>query len=213
MSWNSRTSLSSNFQDGDLRPGVYRIQNLYSETYLDIHEHSKELCCRPFRDLEPTRGLVRPHTLTRVIISDDHQWIILPYGSGYAVQRVDPGRPEQYCTFSNGFGDGTPLCVTPYPVAWRIEVAPEEQYSGFEYVRVFWGNTKQAWDLDGGDKGNGRKVQSYRDRWHKAWRLWKLVPVTIDRLQLEGALTASFGASSPPSYDGVTSSPGRGCSA
>jgi hypothetical protein len=50
---------SSIFQDGILKPGVYKIQNLYAETYLDVHLHSMELCCRPAKDLESGRGLVR----------------------------------------------------------------------------------------------------------------------------------------------------------
>lgn len=32
----------------------------------------------------------------------------------------------------DGFGDGAPLCVAPYPVAWRIEPSYDQ---GFEYVR------------------------------------------------------------------------------
>ena len=50
---------SSIFDDGKLKPGTYKIQNLYSQTYLDIHEHSRETCCRPVGDLENGRGLVR----------------------------------------------------------------------------------------------------------------------------------------------------------
>ena len=49
--------------------------------------------------------------------------------------QVDTGSPEQYCTLMDGLVDGTPLCVSTYPVAWRIEVAKEEEYSGYEYVR------------------------------------------------------------------------------
>ena len=48
------------FENGRLKPGIYKIQNLYTQTYLDIHEHSREMCCRPARDLEEGRGLVRP---------------------------------------------------------------------------------------------------------------------------------------------------------
>jgi len=34
----------------------------------------------------------------------------------------------------DGLGDGTSLCVSTYPVAWRIEVVKDE-YIGYEYVR------------------------------------------------------------------------------
>lgn len=56
---------------GTLKPGVYKIQNLYAETYLDIHEHSGGVCCRPFNDLEPGKGLVRLYEPSAVGISDD----------------------------------------------------------------------------------------------------------------------------------------------
>ena len=59
------------FKDGKLKPGIYKIQNLCSETYLDIHRHSREVCCRPARDLEDGRGLVSPHLPSVVRVSDD----------------------------------------------------------------------------------------------------------------------------------------------
>jgi len=71
MSQSSTSSFSSSFERGRLKPGVYKIQNVYAETFVDIHEHSKELCCRPHKDLEPKKGLVRSHRLTDVGASDD----------------------------------------------------------------------------------------------------------------------------------------------
>ena len=47
------------FEDGRLKPGSYKIQNLYTQTYMDIHEHSRELCCRSATALGEGRGLVR----------------------------------------------------------------------------------------------------------------------------------------------------------
>ena len=49
--------------------------------------------------------------------------------------QVDPGSPEQFCTLMDGFGNGSPLCVATYPVAWRIEIVKDEEYNGYEYVR------------------------------------------------------------------------------
>ena len=61
MIMNSTTSDSSSiFKDGKLKPGIYKIQNLYGQTYMDIHEHSREVCCRPATVLVEGRGLVRP---------------------------------------------------------------------------------------------------------------------------------------------------------
>ena len=45
------------FKDGKLRPGVYKIQNIVGQTYVDIREHARELCCRPATVLEG-KGLV-----------------------------------------------------------------------------------------------------------------------------------------------------------
>ena len=60
MTLHSHSDSLSVFKDGKPKPGIYKIQNLYSQTYLDIHEHSKELCCRPAQNLEEGKGLVRP---------------------------------------------------------------------------------------------------------------------------------------------------------
>ena len=59
------------FEDGRLRPGIYKIQNLYSQTFLDIHEHSRELCCRPATALADGRGHVRPFYWSVVRVPSD----------------------------------------------------------------------------------------------------------------------------------------------
>ena len=45
----------------ELKPGIYKIQNIHSETYLDIEVRSREVCCRPARDLGEGRGFVSRH--------------------------------------------------------------------------------------------------------------------------------------------------------
>ena len=45
--------------DGKLKPGLYKIQNLVSKTYVDIHEHTMKVCCRPASALEKDIGIVR----------------------------------------------------------------------------------------------------------------------------------------------------------
>jgi len=60
MTLSSTTDPHRIFENGKLKPGIYRIQNLRSETYLDVLQHSKELCCRPARDIGAKKGLVRP---------------------------------------------------------------------------------------------------------------------------------------------------------
>ena len=86
---NPKTSESlSIFKDGKLKPGFYKIQNLHSQTYMDVEERSREVCCRPVTTLEEGRGLVRPFWVSVTRVSDDYKWEIKPLGPGYSVQRV-----------------------------------------------------------------------------------------------------------------------------
>ena len=59
MTLTSTSDPSSIFENGKLKPGIYKIQNIYSETYLDIELHSREVCSRLERELGQGRGLVR----------------------------------------------------------------------------------------------------------------------------------------------------------
>ena len=59
------------FKDGKLKQGIYKIQNLYSQTYMDIHEHTRDVCCRPATALGEGRGLVCPFHRPVVHVSDD----------------------------------------------------------------------------------------------------------------------------------------------
>ena len=34
-----------------------------------------------------------------------------------------------------GLGNGSPISVTGYPAAWRVEVVDDDLHLGFEYVR------------------------------------------------------------------------------
>ena len=57
MTLTSIGGYTSIFKDGKLKPGLYKIQNIVSQTYLDMQEHNRELCCRPAAVLEGN-GLV-----------------------------------------------------------------------------------------------------------------------------------------------------------
>lgn len=46
------------FVDGNLQPGTYKVQNLASQTYLEVLEHSRVICCRPATVLSPKDALV-----------------------------------------------------------------------------------------------------------------------------------------------------------
>ena len=88
MTQNSTTDSPRIFENGRLKPGVYKIQNLFAETYLDVLQHSKQVCCRPTRDVEDGKGLVRPYLPFGIHVSDTQKWEIKPLGVGYTVQRV-----------------------------------------------------------------------------------------------------------------------------
>lgn len=60
MTSNSTNDSSSILRDGKLRPGIYKIKNIDTKTYLDIHERSMQVCSRPAEKLEEGGGLVRP---------------------------------------------------------------------------------------------------------------------------------------------------------
>ena len=65
----STSDSASIFHDGKLKPGIYRIQNIVSQTYLDIRNDSKQLCCRPAAVLEG-KGLVgsRSHSIPIAVV-------------------------------------------------------------------------------------------------------------------------------------------------
>ena len=84
----SSSASPSVFEDGKLRPGIYKIQNIYTETFLDIEVHSRDVCCRPAGSLGEGRGIVSCPSWSGVYVSDDHKWDIRRFGAGYTVQRV-----------------------------------------------------------------------------------------------------------------------------
>jgi len=187
MALTSTNDSSSIFKDGKLKPGIYKIQNIYTETFLDIDVHSRDVSCRSATALGEGRGL----------------WEIKPLGAGYSVQRVEPGKPAQFCVLLRGVGDGArpSLGVTPYPTAWRLAIVEDEEHRGFEYVRFHWETTDVAWDLKGGSANDGTKVILFKDAPpRRAWRIWKLLPAGVQGPSQSPSET--LGSGSPPSYDG-----------
>jgi len=183
MTLTSTSNPFSILKDGKLKPGVYKIQNLYHQNYLDVEEHSRKMCCRPARDLEDGRGL----------------WEIKNLGVGYTVRRVEPGKPDQFCNPMEGINDGTQLYVAAYPIAWRIEVVDDDEHRGFEYIRVYWGTTKRAWDLA---YTTGTRVSMWMDSRPVSWRIWKLISVKAEgTLAPSKSSTETQGSGSLPPYD------------
>jgi len=88
MTPNPASHCPSILKDGELKPGIYKIQNIYTETFLDIHVHSREVCCRPAKDLGEGRGLVSRYLSSVLHVSDGEKWEIKRFGGGYTVQVV-----------------------------------------------------------------------------------------------------------------------------
>ena len=59
MTFTSTDNPFSIFENGKLKAGTYKIQNLHTDGFVDIHERTKELCCRPVKELGEGRGMVR----------------------------------------------------------------------------------------------------------------------------------------------------------
>jgi hypothetical protein len=50
--------------------------------------------------------------------------------------QFEPGKPEQFCTVMNDSLKGSPLSVTAFPVAWRVEIVSDDKHRGFEFIRL-----------------------------------------------------------------------------
>ena len=87
MTLRSTSDSSSILENGKLKPGIYKIQNIQSEAYLDIEVPTREVCCRPAQNLGEGRGFVRRHP-SSLLVSDDQKWEIKNLGAGYTVQMV-----------------------------------------------------------------------------------------------------------------------------
>ena len=158
MTLTSTGGYTSIFKDGKLKPGVYKIQNIASQTYVDLQEHTRELYCRPATVLEG-KGLVGslPRSAHIAVIATIFSGKFTLWVPGIAYIRCslncisirlgctgrhnsqhEPGKPEQYCVALRRLTDGSgrgPVSVSPFPVAWRLEVARDERYRGCEYIR------------------------------------------------------------------------------
>jgi len=71
MTYNSPNTGPSIFQGGKLKPGIYKIQNLASGTYVDTKDDVRELCGRPTTALEDGRGQVKTATRPTTGVADN----------------------------------------------------------------------------------------------------------------------------------------------
>ena len=143
------------FEDGKLKPGIYKIQNIVGQTYLEVRDHSKQLCCRSATTLKDGNGLVRSCLIWFVYCGSKlfpvgdmsfRAWIHHTQGMALIAlwfncsalnetMQLEPGKPDQFCMMLDGLGNGTSISVAAFPVAWRVEVVNEKRYRGWDYVR------------------------------------------------------------------------------
>jgi hypothetical protein len=73
-----------NSENGKSKPGVYKVQNLNSETHLDVLRHSKEVCRRPTKGFEDGGGGARTSVsestisgsrIRRLKMGDQRVWV------------------------------------------------------------------------------------------------------------------------------------------
>jgi len=185
MTPHSTTDSTSIFENGKLKPGIYKIQSLKSETYVDIELDARGVCGRPTGDLGEGRGL----------------WEIKSLGAGYTVQYVEPGKPQQFCTPTLG-SEYSQIVVTAHPVPWTIKVVDDDKCRGFEYVRIFWGTMDFIWNLTYGSAENGTKVCTAPITEYMSQRTWRLIPVKVEGALSTSQLLSEVLGSGPPSYNG-----------
>ena len=87
MTFNSTSGCSSILEGGKLKPGIYKIQNINTEAYVDVEVATRELCGRLAQNLGEGRGFVCRHLLS-LFIYDDKKWEIRSSGAGYTIQMV-----------------------------------------------------------------------------------------------------------------------------
>ena len=88
MKYSSSNTSTSIYQYGKIKPGVYKIKNVVSGTFVDIKDDARELCGRPSSSLEASRGQVSLHVRLGTDVPNRKKWEILPLGAGYTIRKV-----------------------------------------------------------------------------------------------------------------------------
>ena len=61
---------SSIFEGEQLKPGVYKIQNVHTQIFLDVEVPTRDVCCRPAGSLGDGQGIVRRYPTSVIRISE-----------------------------------------------------------------------------------------------------------------------------------------------
>ena len=135
-------------RDGKLKPGVYKIQNVASQNFVDVQDNQKDLCCRPINALGDMGQVTwcptypTPCQLTTFSGNLSHQVQDTPYagcgtqshlglGTLTTQSQLESGKPDQFCTVLNGKpdkGGRVPVSVSTFPATWRVELVLDHTY-------------------------------------------------------------------------------------
>ena len=68
MTSTSTNGYTSIFKDGKLKPGIYKLQNIVSQTCVDIQEHTRRLYCRPVTAVEGNQLVGLRPLLAQIVV-------------------------------------------------------------------------------------------------------------------------------------------------
>lgn len=148
---------SSIFKDDWVKPGIYKVQSVVSEGFVDVDPNTKIFTCKT---------------------SSSAEWQVVRLGEGYSISKLKFGGPPEFPTVLAGKPDKegrVPVTATEYTTTWRVEKVTDPKHPNS--VRFFWAETSQVWDLS--DYGHG-EIVNYKDNNIEPGvpnRIWKLVHV------------------------------------
>ncbi|KAI0088295.1 hypothetical protein BDY19DRAFT_190321 [Irpex rosettiformis] len=141
-----------------IKPGLYALQNKVSKTFVMMGPDEKTLGCWPenaFKDKN-----------TKI-------WEVTALGDGYAIRLHGTNK---YCTLEESIRGDSPINVSNFQAAWRIERNHSPVHGDDDYFQLFWSNTNLTWDLSWfgkADPGTLIKLQ-YQNRYQEC-RLFKFI--------------------------------------
>ncbi|KAF9648154.1 hypothetical protein BDM02DRAFT_3261202 [Thelephora ganbajun] len=178
---NGAAETSSILKNGKLKPGIYQIQNLIGQTFVEMQGSARTSAVGPRRRYRAEK------------------WDFQPFRPGYTIRKVYPkgsSKPDLYCAMLEGLGNRSSVAVSPYPAAWKIQIVDEEKCRGFEYIRVVWSTTEMVWDLAWwGNSSDGNKVQVFAGNSTQPCQNWKLIPIDDKANTIRWTGTATRGCS------------------
>ncbi|KAL5480541.1 hypothetical protein ACEPAI_1811 [Sanghuangporus weigelae] len=139
-----------------LQPGVYYLQNLKSDTVLDLSGvNYKSIIGQSMHG------------------GRNQQWEIGKLGTrGWFIRSLSSANGH-YLTVEKGLGDNIPLVGNEFPVAWDLRNEPQE---GEDVYGIYWPFTRFTVNLHWGSSANGSPVNLWSrnpEHRHELWRFMR----------------------------------------